>query len=119
MEGLSAGKPVVDLQYKYTCSQSLCQPVIYDRLKKCIAGRNGTENDHRNTKNETENIINRTESNNKTELSANGHTVLIPCNANNFLTPTVHNHVCSVGVKFFLLMAATQCALRSLSAGRQ
>ena len=64
VEGLSAGKPVADRQYWCTCSQNLPNCDLRPADKR-NAGGNGTKN-----------------GNNKTEWNANGHTVLIPCSAN-------------------------------------
>ena len=47
VEGLSAGKPVADRQYRYTCSQFA--KLIYARLKKRNAGGNDTENGNNKT----------------------------------------------------------------------
>ena len=110
MEGLAAGKPVADQQYRYTlrspftprtpshaksgrssCWQAASRSTVQVHVKpvcqtviyaRLKEKRNAGGNDTENgNKNGTENIINGTENGNKTERSANGH-VLIPCNAN-------------------------------------
>ena len=55
---------------------------IINGTENIINGMENIINGMENIINGMENIINGTENGNKTERSANGHTVLIPCSAN-------------------------------------